>query len=294
VNDHDPRDRAELHAALHEEVGRLPEKYRAPLVLCYLEGKTHEAVAHQLGWPLGTVRGRVARGRDLLGARLIRRGLVPAAVLLALSLLRETEAAVPQRLVEATVRSATRVAVGEDGPRWDGPGRAAELERKVRMSMQLTRLKWASALVLGIVVTGAAAALAPAALVAADDAAQASAALKKLQGTWVAVSAVESGTPGKEVGEHAMRFDGETFAMLEHGEVHAKGAFKLDASRDPIEMDILFEEGKMKGKTGRAIIAWDGELLKFCGAIEPEERPKDFSSEGGSHRLLVVLKRQSP
>ena len=55
--------------------------YRAPIVLCYLEGSTHEGAAQQLGWPLGTVRGRLARARSLLPTRLTRRGLtVPSAL----------------------------------------------------------------------------------------------------------------------------------------------------------------------------------------------------------------------
>ena len=67
--------RADWQSLVHEEVDRLPEKYRVPIVLCYFEGKTHEDAARELAWPLGTVKGRLARARDLLRARLARRGL---------------------------------------------------------------------------------------------------------------------------------------------------------------------------------------------------------------------------
>jgi len=67
----------ELAAILHEELGRLPERYRAALVLCYLEGYTCEAASRRLGWPVGTVKSRLARGRERLRGRLIRRGVVP-------------------------------------------------------------------------------------------------------------------------------------------------------------------------------------------------------------------------
>ncbi len=52
--------------AVHQEVGRLAEKYRAPIVLCYLEGLTHDQAAARLGWPVGTVRSRLARAREQL------------------------------------------------------------------------------------------------------------------------------------------------------------------------------------------------------------------------------------
>jgi RNA polymerase sigma-70 factor (ECF subfamily) len=74
----DERDADELRAVIDEESGRLPGRYGSPLVLFYLEGLSHEEVAGRLGCPVGTVRSRLSRGRDLLRDRLARRGLAPA------------------------------------------------------------------------------------------------------------------------------------------------------------------------------------------------------------------------
>ncbi len=73
----------ELLRAVDEELARLPEKYRLPVLLCCVQGLSREEAARQLGWSAGAVKGRLERGRHRLAARLAERGLAPAALVLA-------------------------------------------------------------------------------------------------------------------------------------------------------------------------------------------------------------------
>jgi RNA polymerase sigma factor (sigma-70 family) len=99
-------DDSERWAKLHEELVRLPKNFRSPLVLCYLEGLTQEQAAAQLGWPLGTVQSRLARGRAKLRSRLIRRGVTPSAGLAGMDLTFDVSRVAPTSWAEATTRAA--------------------------------------------------------------------------------------------------------------------------------------------------------------------------------------------
>lgn len=92
-------------AILFDELGRLPEDFRRAVVLCDLEGLSHEEAAHRLGCPMGTVKSRQARGRDRLRGRLERRGVAPSLATILLP-----SAAPAPALVDSIARSATAAA----------------------------------------------------------------------------------------------------------------------------------------------------------------------------------------
>jgi RNA polymerase sigma factor (sigma-70 family) len=102
----------DLHPVLDEELGRLPERLRAPVVLCYLEGRTNEEAARLLSCPAGTVKSRLARARGLLRTALVRRGVTPAAGLCGGLLTARAWATVPAPLIQAAIRNAFRPEAG--------------------------------------------------------------------------------------------------------------------------------------------------------------------------------------
>jgi Sigma-70, region 4 len=141
---------ADVRGVLDAELRCLPARYRQPLVLCYLEGKSNEEAAAQLGWPAGTVKSRLSRGRDLLRARLSRRGLALSAAALAVLLVENASAAVPAALTDGAIQAALQVAAGQPVGGLTGP--AAALAQGALRTMNLARFRTA-ALVAPVLVT---------------------------------------------------------------------------------------------------------------------------------------------
>jgi RNA polymerase sigma factor (sigma-70 family) len=142
----------ELLAVLDEELQRLPEDRRVPLVLCYLQGHTCDEAARQLGWSLRTLNRRLEQGRNSLRARLARRGIALPAALLTLGLTQKAKAVVPAAWVAATVQAAFVL----DSATAPAPTAAAAIAEAVLRGMSGARSKALGALLLmGALILGA-------------------------------------------------------------------------------------------------------------------------------------------
>jgi RNA polymerase sigma factor (sigma-70 family) len=130
------------------ELAQLPEKYRLPLILCYLEGRTNESAARELGWPVGSMAKRLERGRELLRQRLTRRGLA----LSALSALAAQQANVSAAQVDTISRAAVRFAAGQAATApWL---QTAALAGQTLHGMFVSQCKLAAVLVLAVGLVG--------------------------------------------------------------------------------------------------------------------------------------------
>jgi RNA polymerase sigma factor (sigma-70 family) len=145
---------AEVRTALDDELARLPERWRLPLVLCYLEGRTQDEAARQLGWSKITLRRRLDEARAALGRRLTLRGAAWPGALSAVLLSDCLAPAVPPGLAGPTAEAAALVAAGKAAPAV--PAGVAALTQGVMPTMTLTKLRAAAALLLAAAVAGGA------------------------------------------------------------------------------------------------------------------------------------------
>jgi RNA polymerase sigma factor (sigma-70 family) len=146
---------SDLQPVLDQELSRLPDRYRTPVVLCDLEGKGRKEVARQLRLPEGTVSSRLARGRRLLATRLARHGVGPSVGALSVLIARQATAGVPARLLSSTLRAATQLAAGQALAAGVVSARVAALTEGVLKAMLVTRLKVLTAVLLAAAAVGA-------------------------------------------------------------------------------------------------------------------------------------------
>lgn len=142
-------ERIETRAAIDDALASLPARFRAPMVLCYLEGLTHDEAASRLNIPVGTVRSRMAWARGRLKIKLARRGLVaPASLVMAETI---AEAAVSPALVQATLKAALSIVAGQGAAAGVASAASLSLMKGVLTTMMLNKLK---VLAVGMLIVG--------------------------------------------------------------------------------------------------------------------------------------------
>jgi RNA polymerase sigma factor (sigma-70 family) len=269
---------SELAAALEEELQRLPERHRVPLVLCYLEGKTNEQAAQALGCPRGSMSWRLTQARDVLRERLSRRGLVcPAAGLAAVFAAEAAPAAVPLPLLHNTARAAVWFSAGQETTAGAVSTQAVTLAKGALKAMFMNKLKIAAGLLLAVSLLGAGTTMLVKAAAHTDP---------------PVTEARDEGTPPPKV-----KADQAGDARLPGGAVARLGTTQLRHG-DGIFFAAYMPDGKALLTAGkeRTIRLWDlatrRELRRFDRGAVPEDEDAEPPPEDGGGTVDKKMDRR--
>jgi uncharacterized protein (TIGR03067 family) len=307
----------DLQPLLEEELSCLPDKYRAVIVLCDLEGKTRKEVARQLDCPEGTVAGRLARARVMLAKRLTQRGVALSGGALAAVLSQHVAAAgVPSSVVSSTIKAANLLAAGRAAG--GVTARVAALTEGMVKAMFLTKIKsvLAVVLVVGLALAGAAGLLYQAQAGEQPMAKEEQPAARKdkqageekqaqpkqqpaktdqerIVGSWVIVN-----DDSKRKGEPWSINKDKLFMHTNYKYYNYRGywidrpgfVYRLDAGKTPKQIDIGVAKDSVHIK---GIYLLDGDELRLCLAQPGKARPAVFPEKPAPGEVLI-LQRQKP
>jgi RNA polymerase sigma factor (sigma-70 family) len=282
---------------LHEEVRRLPGYYRDPIVLCFLEGKTNEEAAVLLQRPVGTIKSRLTRARELLRTRLARRGVGCSAVALAAGL------AVRPATASAFLRESTTQAAVQFASRG-----AATTARAAMLARSVLRVGWGtkaaligaalSVVLLGAGGVGLAVRGWPSAPpVAGAPAPKADAAAIQAEWRIVCVEYLGQDVTDKdafrEMKKQTWRFEKDQILVENTGAFPSRTDYTLDSTVRPKHLDLLHMGGK-DAKTILAIYDLSGDDLKIhLPSPGNPERPTEFVTKEGVVTLLLTFHREA-
>jgi RNA polymerase sigma factor (sigma-70 family) len=307
----------DLRLVLDQELDRLPQKYRAVIVHCDLEGKSHREVAEQFGWPEGTVASRLATARVKLAKRLSRHGLGVSSAVLATMLAENASAWVPPSMTASTVKAACLFAANRVLASGLTSPLVAALTKGMLKSMLLTRLKTGTLVLLAVGVIGFSGTLPIYRLLASEqspdkkDSPQKPAAQEapmpktdkeKLQGTWVIVNEEFEGKPvaKEEIRPQWWNFDDDKLTVFGIDLRFSKPersqfTYALDLGKNPKTIDCTggrrLEGPRTKPPDDmKAIYKIDGDTLTV--AIGKKELPTKFTTKAGDGVFVAVFKRE--
>jgi RNA polymerase sigma-70 factor (ECF subfamily) len=282
----------DLREVLDEELGRLAWQFRVPLMLVYLDGKTTDEVARLLGCPRGTVLSRLARGRDRLRDRLVRRGIALSVWTMVMVLGQKVvPAAVPAPVAEATIQAAVLTAAG-NAASGAIPATVTALTKGVLRSMLMSKIKVLAAVALAVMLAALGAGMGARLTLADQTAAPGKQADPKdeerILGTWVVLSAKHGGHEEDAKDVRIIFAAGDNFTMTAPVKGERGATYKLDPAKKPKEITLTANNGDIV----KGIYKFDGDKLTICAGEKGGQRPTEFVTKEGVDATLIVLQRE--